>query len=68
MLVIGNDITFKNFVQDYTRIAIELTDIKNSELIDNAQVFLIPSGFNSLAHFIATREPLYRQNVFQFFS
>ena len=31
-------------------------------------MFLIPSGYNSLAHFIATREPLYRQNVFQFFS
>mgnify|MGYP000924369371 CR=1 FL=1 len=32
------------------------------------QVFVVPSGFNSLATFLAAREPLYRQNVFQFFS
>ena len=31
-------------------------------------MYLIPSGYNSIASFLATREPLYRQNVFQFFS
>ena len=31
-------------------------------------MFVVPNGFNSIANFLATREPLYRQNVFQFFS
>ena len=45
-----------------------MTRTQNSDLQRKSQVYLIPSGYNSLAHFIATREPLYRQNVFQFFS
>jgi len=32
------------------------------------EVYLLPYSYNSIASFIASREPLYRQNVYQFFS
>jgi len=64
MLVVGNDATFNHFVQDYVNTAMTLNQTANEGLQRKVQVFLIPSGYNSLAHFIATREPLYRQNIF----
>ena len=41
-----------------------LQSTKNTHLKCNTKVYLLPTGFNSIANFIATREPLYRQNVF----
>ena len=68
MLVIGNDHTFNSFVQEYAASATALTRTQNADFSRKSQVYLIPSGCNTLAHFIASREPMYRQNVFQFFS
>ena len=68
VLVAGNDTTMYHFVQDYVRSALSLTETKNNLMKRNTQVYLLPSGSNSIANFLATREPLYRQNVFQFFS
>ena len=68
VLVAGNDTTLHSFVQEYTRAAISLTDTKNNHFKRQSQVYLIPPGYNSIANFLASREPLYRQNVFQFFS
>ena len=55
-------------MQEYVQSALALEDTKNTSLKNNMQVYLLPTGFNSIANFIATREPLYRQNIFQFFS
>lgn len=68
VLVAGNDISLHNFVQEYCKRVLQFTKTKNTLLKRSMQVYLIPNGFNSLANFIATREPVYRQNVFQFFS
>ncbi len=68
LLVAGNDITFHNFVQDYVQSVLNLKDTKNQDLSELMSVYLLPNSFNSIASFIASREPLYRQNVYQFFS
>ena len=68
ILVAGNDISFHNFVQEYTKACLDLKDTKNSDLNQMTQVYLLPYSYNSIASFIASREPLYRQNVYQFFS
>ena len=68
ILVAGNDVTMHSFVQEYAKTAVSLTDTKNNFFKRHSQVYLIPSGFNSIANFLASREPLYRQNIFQFFS
>lgn len=64
ILVAGNDASFNSFVQEYVRSMLALKDVENADLKKNTQVFLLPSGFNSISAFIAAREPLYRQNVF----
>ena len=64
ILVAGNDITFHNFVQEYTKACLDLKDTKNSDLNLMTQVYLLPYSYNSIASFIASREPLYRQNVY----
>ena len=38
------------------------------ELRQKIEIYLLPSGFNSLSAYIAANDPLYRQSVFQYFS
>ena len=64
ILVAGNDTTMHNFVQEYVKSTLALTETKNTHIKRNTEVYLIPSGFNSISSFIASRDPLYRQNVF----
>lgn len=68
ILVAGNDITMSNFVQEYARTATSFTETKNTHFKRSCQVYLLPTGYNSVSSFLASREPLYRQNIFQFFS
>ena len=68
VLVAGNDISMASFVQEYTKTALDLLATKNTDFKRDMRVYIVPYQFNSISAFLASREPLYRQNVFQFFS
>ena len=63
-LVAGTDRTLNNFLMEYVPQVLNLTTVKNMHLRKNINIFLIPSGQNTLCNYIAARDPLYRQNVF----
>ena len=59
MLLAGDDKTVHNFLQEYVSSLLKLESAKNLTLRKNTQVYLVPSGQNSLSSYIAAREPLY---------
>lgn len=46
----------------------DLGRVMNINLRKTLSVYVLPSGNNTLCQYLAERDPLYRQNVFQFFS
>lgn len=69
LLVAGNDRTLNNFLQEYVgTIMGDLGRVMNINLRKTLSVYVLPSGNNTLCQYLAERDPLYRQNVFQFFS
>jgi len=69
LLVAGNDRTLNNFLQEYVNTVLkDLGRVMNINLRKTLSVYVLPSGNNTLCQYIAERDPLYRQNVFQFFS
>ena len=69
LLVAGNDRTLNNFLQEYVgTIMGDLSRVMNINLRKTLSVYVLPSGNNTLCQYLAERDPLYRQNVFQFFS
>ena len=69
LLVAGNDRTLNNFLQEYVGTVMnDLGRVMNINLRKTLSVYVLPSGNNTLCQYIAERDPLYRQNVFQFFS
>ena len=45
-----------------------MESVKYQRIRMHSRIFLVPYEHNTLCSYIAAREPLYRQNVFQFFS
>ena len=66
-MLAGTDATVFNFLQEYVPSLLGL-DTSNLHFRKNIQIYLTPSEQNTLCSYIAAREPLYRNNVFQFFS
>ena len=59
MLLAGDDQTVHNFLQEYVSVLLKLESVKNLTLRKNTQVYLVPSGQNTLSSYLAAREPLY---------
>ena len=67
-LVAGTDATVFKFLQEYVNGLLDLKDVKSLNIRKYTQVFLVPNDHNTICSYIANRDPLYRQNIFQFFS
>jgi len=67
-LLAGTDVTVFNFLQDYVPALLGLDTVKNMHLKKGIEIYLVPSEQNTLCSYLAARDPLYRQNVFQYFS
>jgi hypothetical protein len=63
-LIAEDDIGQQKFLQDYVNSMLSFKHAGNHELRQKVEIYLLPSGHNSLSEYIAAHEPLYRQNVF----
>jgi len=62
--MVGNDSDLHSFTQTFCRVFSD----KRLDYLDQVRVYIIPSsGINTLAHWLALKDDLYCQNVFQAF-